>query len=195
MATPSRTAADEPVLRGAAVPQTPVSTYCAQLDKLAHDVIASSVECMKGDRAARNHVFKVLLAAYVSLFVVGLGAFTAAVVKGLMATTVAEAVTTGAFAGLSVGAFISLFLFRPLEKLKQNSIFLTWLNVTTTSYWTRHYYLNKKGLLDYELEEATQETLAHLNVLLHLADVEVDAHALEVSGARNGNAARDMSAD
>jgi hypothetical protein len=136
--------------------------YCAELDRLAHDVIRSSVACMKGDREARNRVFKHLVRAYLAIFVAGWIALVAAIVAGFMDHTA----TTAVFGGMSAASFLSLTLFRPLKALRENSIFLTWLNVTTTSYWTRHYYLNKKGLLDEEIEEATAETLAHLRALL-----------------------------
>lgn len=127
-----------------------------------------SVACMKGDREARNRVFKVLFWAYVALFVVGLTAFAAALYNGLMTDSDAE--TTGVFGGLSVATFVVLFLLRPLDMLRRNSIFLSWLNITTTSYWTRHYYLNKRGTLNGEVEEATKDTLAHLAALLHERD-------------------------
>jgi hypothetical protein len=138
--------------------------YCAELDKLAHDVIRSAVTCMKGDREARNRVFRILVRAYIAIFVVGLVAFAAALYEGLMRHS--DTLTTGVFAGMSAASFLSLALFKPLESLRRNSVFLTWLNVTTTSYWTRHYYLNKKGLLDAELEAATFETLEHLKQLV-----------------------------
>lgn len=142
--------------------------YCEQLDRFAHEVIAMSVSCMKGDREARNRVFKVLFWAYVALFLVGLTAFAAALYKGLMNNS--DAATTGLFGGLSVATFVVLFLLRPLDMLRRNSIFLSWLNVTTTSYWTRHYYLNKRGTLNAEVEDVTNDTLAHLAALLHERD-------------------------
>jgi hypothetical protein len=142
--------------------------YCKELDHFAHEVIAMSVACMKGDREARNRVFKVLFCAYVALFLVGLTAFGAALYKGLM--TNSDAATTGVFGGLSVATFAVLFLLRPLDMLRRNSIFLSWLNITTTSYWTRHYYLNQRGTLNGEIEEATNDTITHLAALLHERD-------------------------
>ena len=138
--------------------------YCPDLDRLAHDVIRASVECMKSDRRAREKVFRRTLMAYTVVFFVGVVALAVALVEGLMDGS--NAATTGAFAGLSAVSFVSLFIFRPLDQLRKSSISLTWLNVVTTSYWTRHYYLNKTGSLDAELEEATTETLQHLEDLL-----------------------------
>jgi len=165
--------------------------YCEALDLLAHDVIRSSVECMKGDRVARNRVFKLLLCAYCAIFVTGLAAFVAALVKGLMADSQVEAITTGAFAGLSAAAFVSLLLFKPLDSLKRNSIFLTWLNLATTSFWTRHYYLNKRGTLDHEMEAATLDALAHLRALLHECQLDTGDEpgaAHDVAGLEHGSA-------
>src|SRR5436305_11347934 len=71
--------------------------YCAELDKLAHDVIKSSVECMRGDRRARNRVFGILLTAYIAVFIVGLVAFGAALYEGLMQNS--DPTTTAVFAG------------------------------------------------------------------------------------------------
>jgi hypothetical protein len=136
--------------------------YCAELDKLAHDVIRSSVQCMKGDREARNRVFKHLVRAYLAIFAAGWIALVAAIAAGFMHNSVSTAV----FGGMSAASFMSLTLFRPLKSLRENSVFLTWLNVVTTSYWSRHYYLNKEGKLDHELESATAETLRHLHLLL-----------------------------
>lgn len=139
--------------------------YCERLDALAHEVIQSSVACMKGDRDAREKVFKRMLFAYTSIFFVGLVAFAAALAKGLMKDS--DAATTAVFAGLSGISFVAIIVFRPLATLKRNSIALTWLNVVTTSYWTRHYDLNKRGKLG-ELEAATADTLAHLDQLLQI---------------------------
>lgn len=139
--------------------------YCEDLDRLAHEVIAMSVACMKGDRAARQRVFQVLLCAYVGMFVVGMAAFAVALYQGLM--TDGDTATTGIFAGLSVTSFVALFILRPLKRIRENSISLSWLNIATTSYWTRHYYLNKRGLLNAEIETITADTLAHLHALLH----------------------------
>lgn len=138
--------------------------YCPDLDRLAHDVIRASVECMKSDRHARERVFRRTLLAYTVVFIVGILAFAVAMIEGLMDRS--NAATTSAFAGLSAVSFVSLFIFRPLDQLRKSSISLTWLNVVTTSYWTRHYYLNKTGSLDAELEKATTDTLLHLEELL-----------------------------
>jgi hypothetical protein len=169
-------------VESAAPAARPDLTYCRQLDRLAHDVIRTSVACMKGDRAARNRVFLVLLVAYSAMFVVGLVAFAAALVKGLMADSTGDALTVTAFAGLSGASFVSLVMIKPLQTLRRNSIFLTWLNVATTTYWTRHYYLNKRGLLDHELEVVTRETLRHLHDLLVDVDREPPVEEVADSG-------------
>ncbi|HET9443835.1 MAG TPA: hypothetical protein VFO65_10950 [Acidimicrobiales bacterium] len=139
--------------------------YCEHLDRLAHEVISASVACMRSDQAARQKVFRRMLLAYTSVFVLGLVAFAVAVVEGLMDD--ASTATTAVFAGVSGASFVSMFLFRPLSTLKRNSVALTWLNVVTTSYWTRHYDLNKRGEL-HRLGESTAETVGHLAALLEL---------------------------
>jgi hypothetical protein len=142
--------------------------YCPHLDRMAHDVIQASVDCMKADRRARGLVFRFLLVAYALMFVIGLASFAGAVAKTLTAGPDAAFWMPALLGGMSLASFVALVLFRPLESLSMNSVFQSWLNVTTTSYWTRHYFLNKTEQLNSELETVTQETLDHLGRLQHL---------------------------
>jgi hypothetical protein len=82
------------------------------------------------------------------------------------------------FGGLSVVAFLSYFLSRPLQALEENLQLITWLGVIYNSYWTRLAYITKLETVQAELEDATGDTVARIKEL-------IDKHA-EMSGKRPG---------
>lgn len=112
---------------------------------------------------------------YALLFAVGLIAFAVAVVLGLRATSTgaAQANTTATilgssaiFGGISVIAFLTYFLNRPLQALEENLQFITWLGIIYNSYWTRLAYIQKQETVQTELESATNDAITKITALM-----------------------------
>lgn len=113
---------------------------------------------------------------YALLFAVGLSAFTVAVILGLRATSAgaeqanATATILGSsaiFGGISVVAFLTYFLNRPLQALEENLQFITWLGVIYNTYWTRLAYIHKLETVQSEIEIATNDAIAKLIELMN----------------------------
>jgi hypothetical protein len=67
----------------------------------------------------------------VTLYLVGIGLFLAAVVIGLRNNNSVVAIV---FAGLSVTSFLAFFVRQPLHALEENLEFITWLGVAFNTY-------------------------------------------------------------
>ncbi|MEX1020539.1 MAG: N-acetylmuramidase domain-containing protein [Litorilinea sp.] len=117
---------------------------------------------------------------YRVLFGVGILAFVAAAILAyaLRASPGAAFASAGLFGGLSVAAFLSYFLSRPLQALEENLQFITWLGIIYNSYWTRMAYIRKQDTVQAEIDAVTTDTIARLNAL-------IDKHA-ELRAKRPG---------
>jgi len=100
---------------------------------------------------------------YGLLFVVGLGLFAAAAIIGL---TGGNSVVAIAFGGLSVTAFLSFFIQRPMRALEENLEFITWLGVAFNTYWTRLMYLSDPKTVDADLKKADDDFRASVKELI-----------------------------
>ncbi len=70
---------------------------------------------------------------YRILFGLGVLAFVAAIVVSVW---LREPLFALVFGGLSIGAFVSYFVSRPIQALEENLQLITWLGVIYNSYWT-----------------------------------------------------------
>lgn len=113
---------------------------------------------------------------YVLLFAVGFGAFGVAVILGLRATSVDAAQANGMattlgssaiFGGISIVAFLTYFLSRPLQALEENLQFITWLGIIYNTYWTRLAYIQKLDTVQVELESATADAITKIIELMN----------------------------
>ena len=111
------------------------------------------------ERDRRLHVV-----LYVVLFTVGVGT-AVAIVQGLLAESVGEAVAGLGIAGLSAASFFAFFLARPLEALERNAIYTQWLAATVTAYWTRMVFLDDPDTVDAEIRAATIDLVGDLDKL------------------------------
>ncbi len=113
---------------------------------------------------------------YTLLFAVGLIAFVVAIILGLRATSNSAAAanatatilgTTAIFGGISVVAFLTYFLNRPLQALEENLQFITWLGIIYNTYWTRLAYIQKQETVQAELESATNDAITKITALMN----------------------------
>lgn len=113
---------------------------------------------------------------YAILFAVGVVSFAVAVMLGLRAASAGAAQanvmasvlgSSAIFGGISVVAFLTYFLNRPLQALEENLQFITWLGIIYNTYWTRLAYIHKLETVQEELEIATNDTIAKINELMN----------------------------
>jgi len=100
---------------------------------------------------------------YRILFGVGVAAFVVAAGMAIMGQ---GALSTAIFGGLSVAAFLTYFLNRPLQALEENLQFITWLGVIYNSYWTRLAYTMDLATVQQEVEATTNDTIAKIKELM-----------------------------
>jgi hypothetical protein len=106
------------------------------------------------------------VAMYVALFVIGLGGFVAAVYF-----SVTRSIELGLlFGGLTVGAFLTFFISRPLRALEQNLLFITWLGVIYNTYWSRLMYTNQMETVQEDLDAIEDNAIRELNKLVNKQD-------------------------
>ena len=98
------------------------------------------------------------------LFAAGFSAYTGNIMFGLV------------FGGLSVGAFLSYFLGKPLQALEENLQFITWLGIIYNTYWNRLVYSMDQETVHTDIKDATAEAIRDIDRL-------IDKHAA-ASGKR-----------
>ena len=108
-----------------------------ELRELAAAVLADDIQTLARTTAYLRRSYRAVFAAYVAMLVFGLAAVSAAFVKGLTASTVGEAVAAIGLAGMTVGIFIAFFVQRPSAALERNAIFMPWVSIVLTTFWTR----------------------------------------------------------
>lgn len=91
---------------------------------------------------------------YRILFSVGILSFLAA--AGLSMWT-RNASFSLVFGGLSVAAFLTYFLSRPLRALEENLEFITWLGLVYNTYWTRLAYTMDEKTVQQDLAKANKD--------------------------------------
>ncbi len=135
------------------------------IQRFARSVIEESTKSATASSQAIRRSRTLLSTMYVLLFVVGLAAAAASVIKGFTADQGAEAAGALVIGGLSAASFFSFFLARPLESLERNSIYSQWLTASVNSYWTRLAYLSDADTVGADLEDATRDLVEDLRTL------------------------------
>jgi len=141
------------------------TTNADELRALAAGVLQDDVQTLARTTAYLRRSYRVVFVSYVAMLVFGLGAVVAAFVKGLTATTTAEAVSALGLAGLTVGIFVAFFVQRPSAALERNAIFMPWVSIVLTTYWTRLLYLDDPKTLDERLGKAAKDASAELSAI------------------------------
>lgn len=100
---------------------------------------------------------------YRTLFGVGIAAF---VLAGALAIFQANLGATVLFGGLSVAAFLSFFISKPLQALEENLQFITWLGIIYNSYWTRLVQAQDPNTFETIIKEATGDAIEQIQELM-----------------------------
>jgi len=98
---------------------------------------------------------------YVGLFVFGLAAFGFMLYLG----TRQQVEVAAAFGGLSVVAFLTFFISKPLRALEQNILFITSLGVIYNTYWSQLMNAQDPKTIRADLDAITRVTISDLNGL------------------------------
>jgi hypothetical protein len=157
----------------------PVETT-AQLRALAAAVLSEDVRTLARTTAYLRRSYRVVFLGYVAMLLFGLAAVVAAFVKGLTATSLGEAAAAIGLAGLTVGIFAAFFIQRPSAALERNAIFMPWVSIVLTTFWTRMLYLDDEATLDAKLGKAAKEASDELSAIA-LRYAVIDGKELSVA--------------
>jgi hypothetical protein len=157
----------------------PVQTT-AELRTLAAAVLSEDVQTLARTTAYLRRSYRAVFVGYLAMLVFGLAAVVAAFVKGLTATTLGQAAAAIGLAGLTVGIFTAFFIQRPSAALERNAIFMPWVSIVLTTFWTRMLYLDDPATLDTQLGKAAKEASEELSAIA-LRYAVIDGKELSVA--------------
>ena len=136
-----------------------------ELRALAAAVLREDVETLAHTTDYLRRSYRVVFIGYVAMMIFGVAAIVAAFIKGLTAATIGEALASVGLAGLTVGIFIAFFVQRPSAALERNAIFMPWVSIVLTTFWTRLLYLDDPATLDAKLGHAAKEASDELSAI------------------------------
>ena len=136
-----------------------------QLRALAASVLSEDVQTLARTTSYLRRSYRVVFIGYVAMMVFGVGAIVAAFVKGMTANSLGAAAAAIGLAGLTVGIFIAFFVQRPSAALERNAIFMPWVSIVLTTFWTRMLYLDDPETLDAQLGRAAKEASDELSAI------------------------------
>jgi hypothetical protein len=137
----------------------------AELRELAASILHDDVRTLARTTSYLRRSYRVVYVGYVSMMVFGVVAIAAAFVKGLTAGNMGQAAAAIGLAGLTVGIFIAFFVQRPSAALERNAIFMPWVSIVLTTFWTRLLYLDDLETLDVKLGHAAKEASDELSAI------------------------------
>jgi hypothetical protein len=157
----------------------PVETT-KDLRELAAAVLQDDVQTLARTTAYLRRSYRVVFIGYIAMMVFGVAATAAAFVKGLTATSMGQAAAAIGLAGLTVGIFAAFFVQRPSAALERNAIFMPWVSIVLTTFWTRLLYLDDPLTLDAKLGHAAKEASDELSAIA-LRYAVIDGKELSVA--------------
>jgi len=151
-----------------------------ELRELAAAILQDDVQTLARTTAYLRRSYRVVFVGYVAMMVFGVAAIVAAFVKGLAASSPGEAAAAIGLAGLTVGVFVAFFVQRPSAALERNAIFMPWVSIVLTTFWTRMLYLDDPATLDVKLGHAAREASDELSAIA-LRYAAIDGKELAVA--------------
>jgi hypothetical protein len=137
----------------------------SELRELAASILREDVDTLARTTKYLRRSYRVVFLGYVAMMVFGIAAIVAAFIKGLTAASVGEAAAAVGLAGLTVGIFVAFFVQRPSAALERNAIFMPWVSIVLTTFWTRLLYLDDPATLDARLGHAAKEASDELSAI------------------------------
>ncbi|HEX6761405.1 MAG TPA: hypothetical protein VF094_01260 [Gaiellaceae bacterium] len=151
-----------------------------ELRELAAAILQDDVQTLARTTAYLRRSYRIVFVGYVAMMAFGVSAVVAAFVKGMEATSLGEAAAAVGLAGLTVGIFIAFFVQRPSAALERNAIFMPWVSIVLTTFWTRLLYLDDPATLDAKLGHAAKEASDELSAIA-LRYAAIDGKELTVA--------------
>jgi hypothetical protein len=151
-----------------------------ELRELAAAILEDDVQTLARTTAYLRRSYRIVFVGYVAMMVFGVLAVVAAFVKGLTASSLGEAAAAVGLAGLTVGVFVAFFVQRPSAALERNAIFMPWVSIVLTTFWTRMLYLDDPETLDTKLGHAAREASDELSAIA-LRYAAIDGKELTVA--------------
>ncbi|HST18446.1 MAG TPA: hypothetical protein VLK36_12315 [Gaiellaceae bacterium] len=151
-----------------------------ELRELAAAILEDDVQTLARTTAYLRRSYRIVFVGYVAMMVFGVLAVIAAFVKGLTASSLGEAAAAVGLAGLTVGVFVAFFVQRPSAALERNAIFMPWVSIVLTTFWTRMLYLDDPETLDAKLGHAAREASDELSAIA-LRYAAIDGKELTVA--------------
>src|SRR3954452_3427320 len=136
-----------------------------ELRDLAASILHQDVEALAHSTHYLRRSYRVVFVGYVAMMTFGVAAIVAAFVKGMTAASVGPAAAAIGLAGLTVGIFVAFFVQRPSAALERNAIFMPWVSIVLTTFWTRMLYLDDPATLDAKLGHAAKEASEELSAI------------------------------
>jgi hypothetical protein len=156
-----------------------------ELRELAASILREDVDTLARTTAYLRRSYRVVFVGYVAMMLFGIAATCAAFVKGLTAASLGEAAAAVGLAGLTVGIFVAFFVQRPSAALERNAIFMPWVSIVLTTFWTRMLYLDDPATLDAKLGHAAREASDELSAIaLRYATIDGKELAVAKEAAR-----------
>jgi hypothetical protein len=157
-----------------------------ELRELAAAILQEDVQTLARTTAYLRRSYRAVFIGYVAMMVFGVAAIGAAFVKGLTAANLGEAAAAIGLAGLTVGIFVAFFVQRPSAALERNAIFMPWVSIVLTTFWTRLLYLDDPETLDAKLGHAAKEASDELSAIaLRYAVIDGKELAVAKEAARS----------
>jgi hypothetical protein len=151
-----------------------------ELRALAAAVLEDDVQTLARTTAYLRRSYRVVFLGYVAMLLFGLAAVIAAFERGLTAANTTQAVVSGVLAGMTVGIFVAFFVQRPSAALERNAIYMPWVSVVLTTFWTRLLYLDDPATLDQKLGRAAKEASDELSTIA-MRYAQIDSRELSVA--------------
>jgi hypothetical protein len=151
-----------------------------ELRALAAAVLDEDVATLARSTSYLRRSYRVVFVGYVAMLVFGLAAVVAAFIRGLTAQTTAQSIAATALAGMTVGIFVAFFVQRPSAALERNAIFMPWVSVVLTTFWTRLLYLDDPATLDQKLGKAAKDASDELSTIA-MRYAQIDSRELSVA--------------
>jgi len=136
-----------------------------ELRALAAAVLHDDVQTLARTSKYLRRSYRVVFIGYIVMLVFGVGAIAAAFIRSMTATSIPAAITAAGLAGLTVGIFVAFFVQRPSAALERNAIFMPWVSIVLTTFWTRLLYLDDPETLHVKLGQAAKEASDELSAI------------------------------